>query len=147
MRLLVCCMELGLGHVSRVIPLGKRLQERGHELFFFSGGTVYELLRREFENVYPCTPVAWYETFHGIMTSVSLLNTLFPLPRYNHEQGRLEVKSSNAAETVHRYYDIRKHIRRIKPDLMVADGDMHALRLAYKWKIPSVYVTNILRPC
>jgi len=147
MRLLVCCMELGLGHVSRVIPLGKRLEERGHELHFFSGGAAYQLLSREFENVYPCKPVAWYETSHGVMTTASLLNILFPLPRYNHEQGRLEIKSASAAETTHRYYDLRKHVLRIKPDLLVADGDVHALRLAHKWKIPSVYVTNILRPC
>jgi uncharacterized protein (TIGR00661 family) len=49
-------------------------------------------------------------------------------------------------ETIHRYYDLRKHIREIKPDLIVSDGDMHALRLAHRWKIPSLYVTNIIRP-
>ena len=146
MRLLFSCTELGLGHVSRVIPLGKKLGERGHELFFFSGGTAYELLRREFENVYPCTPVAWYETSHGVMTSASLLNILFPLPRYNHEQSRVEIKNPSAIETAHRYYDLRKHILKIKPELIVSDGDMHALRLAHKWDIASVYVTNIIRP-
>jgi len=147
MRLLLSCTELGLGHVSRLIPLGKKLEERGHELFFFSGGTAHELLKKEFENVYFCTPVAWYETSHGVMTSASLLNTLFPLPRYNHEQNRLEIKSANAAETTHRYYELRKHILKIKPELIVSDGDMHALRLAHKWNTPSVYVTNIIRPC
>jgi len=147
MRLLFSCTELGLGHVARAIPLGKRLEERGHELFFFSGGTAYELLRREFENVYRCAPVAWYETSHGVMTSASLLNVLLPLPRFNQEQGGLEIKSASAAETVHRYYDLRRHILRIKPELVVSDGDMHALRLAHKWSIPSVYVTNIIRPC
>jgi len=136
-----------LGHVSRAIPLGKKLVERGHELFFFSGGTAYELLRREFENVYPCTPVAWYETSYGVMISASLLNTLFPLPRFNHEQNRFEIKSASAAETVHRYYDLRKYILKIKPELIVSDGDMHALRLAHKWNIPSVYITNVIRPC
>jgi uncharacterized protein (TIGR00661 family) len=49
-------------------------------------------------------------------------------------------------ETIHRYYDLRKHIREIKPDLIVSDSDIHALRLAHRWKIPSLYVTNIIRP-
>jgi len=146
MKLLLSCTELGLGHVTRLIPLGKKLAERGHELHFFSGGTAYQLLKKEFENVYPCTPVAWYETAHGVIASASVLNILFPLPYFNHEKNRLEMKSSSATQTIHRYYDLRQHIRRIKPDLLISDGDMHALRLAHRWKIPSVYVTNIIRP-
>jgi len=146
MRLLFSCTELGLGHVSRVMLLGKNLEKRGHELFFFSGGAAYQLLKKEFENVHLCTPVAWYENVHGVIASASLLNILIPLPYFNHEKSKLEIKSSSAAETVHRYYDLRLHIRRIKPDLIVSDGDMHALRLAYRWRVPSVYITNIIRP-
>jgi len=86
MRLMLCCSELGLGHVSRIIPLGKKLREKGHELHFFSGGKAYELLRKEFRNVYLCTPVAWYENASGIVTSASLINILFPLPVFNHEK-------------------------------------------------------------
>ncbi|HLE75968.1 MAG TPA: glycosyltransferase [Candidatus Bathyarchaeia archaeon] len=56
------------------------------------------------------------------------------------------MKNSNAMETVHRYYDLRRHIRKIRPHLIVSDGDMHALRLAHRWKIPSVYITNLIRP-
>jgi len=146
MRLLFSCVELGLGHVSRVISLGKRLEKKGNELFFFSGGTAYQLLKKEFKNVRPCTPVTWYESAHGISTSVSLLNILVSLPYYHYEKNRLEIKSSTAMETIHRYYDLRKHIREIKPDLIVSDSDIHALRLAHRWKIPSLYVTNIIRP-
>jgi UDP-N-acetylglucosamine--N-acetylmuramyl-(pentapeptide) pyrophosphoryl-undecaprenol N-acetylglucosamine transferase len=146
MRLLFSCSELGLGHVYRVVPLGKKLEKNGHELFFFSGGKAYELLQKEFKNVYPCTPVAWYENSHGIVTSASLINILFPLPVFNHEKNRFEIKSSNATETVHRYYDLRRHIRKIKPDLIVADGDLHALRMASRWKFPAVYIANLIRP-
>lgn len=146
MRLLFSCAELGMGHVSRIIPLGRRLEKRGHELFFFSGGLAYQLLKKEFKNVHVCTPVAWYENAHGINTSASLLNILIPLPYLHHETGRLEVKSPIGVETMHRYYDLREHIRKIKPDLIVSDGDMHALRLAQRWKFPSVYITNIIRP-
>lgn len=146
MKLLLSCTELGLGHVTRLIALGKKLSERGHALHFFSGGTAAQLLRKEFENVYPCTPVAWYETAHGVITSASVLNILLPLPFFNYEKGKLEIKSSSASETIQRYYDLRRQIRKIKPDLLVSDGDMHALRLAHKWRIPSVYVTNIIRP-
>ena len=57
MRLFISCSELGLGHVSRIIPLGKLLSERGHELIFFSGGVAYQLLSREFENpIHPSIP-------------------------------------------------------------------------------------------
>jgi len=146
MRLMLCCSELGLGHVSRIIPLGKKLREKGHELHFFSGGKAYELLRKEFRNVYPCTPVAWYENASGIVASASLINILFPLPVFNHEKNKFDIKSSNAMETVHRYYDLRRHIRKIKPDLIIADGDLHALRMASRWKFPAVYIANLIRP-
>jgi uncharacterized protein (TIGR00661 family) len=146
MKLLLSCNELGLGHVTRLIPLGMKLGDRGHELHFFSGGTAYQLLKKEFKNVYPCTPVTWYETAHGVIASASILNILIPLPRYNYERNKLEIKSSSASETIHRYYDLRRPIKKIKPDAIVADGDMHALRLAHRWRIPSIYVTNIIRP-
>jgi UDP-N-acetylglucosamine--N-acetylmuramyl-(pentapeptide) pyrophosphoryl-undecaprenol N-acetylglucosamine transferase len=146
MRLLLSCSELGLGHVSRIIPLGKRLQKKGHQLYFYSGGKAYELLQKEFPNVYKCTPVAWYENAHGIITSASLLNLLLPLPLFNMEQNRFELKKSNAMETIHRYYDLRENLHDIAPDMLIADGDINALRLAQRWKIPSVYVANMIRP-
>ena len=146
MRLLLSCSELGLGHVSRIIPLGKRLEKNGHEMFFFSGGKAYEMLQKEFNHVYECTPVSWYENAHGIITSASLINLLFPLPLFNMEQNRFEIKKSNAMETIHRYYDLRENLHDIAPDILIADGDINALRLAQRWKIPSVYITNMIRP-
>ena len=146
MRLLYSCSELGLGHASRTIALGKKLKEKGHEVFFFTGARAYELLRQEFRNVYPSTPVAWYENAHGIITSASLINILVPLPVFNNEKGKFEIKNSSAMETTHRYYDLRKQIKQIKPDLIVSDGDIHALRLANRWHFPSVYITNLIRP-
>jgi UDP:flavonoid glycosyltransferase YjiC (YdhE family) len=138
MRLLYSCNELGLGHASRTIALGKRLEQRGHEIFFFSGGRAYQLLRKEFKNVYEVTPVAWYENGSGIITSASLINILFPLPLYNHEKDKLETKTSSAMETMHRYYDLREHLLDIAPDVLVTDGDMHALLLALRLKIATV---------
>jgi UDP-N-acetylglucosamine--N-acetylmuramyl-(pentapeptide) pyrophosphoryl-undecaprenol N-acetylglucosamine transferase len=146
MRLLLCCSELGLGHVSRIIPLGKRLEKNGHEMFFFSGGKAYEMLQKEFNQVYKCTPVSWYENAHGIITSASLLNLLVPLPLFNMEQNKFELKKSNAMETIHRYYDLRENLHDIAPDILIADGDINALRLAQRWKIPSVYIANMIRP-
>ncbi len=146
MRLLLCCSELGLGHVSRIIPLGKRLEKNGHEMFFFSGGKAYELLQKEFTHVNRCTPVSWYENAHGIITSASLLNLLVPLPLFNMEQNRFELKKSNAMETICRYYDLRENLHDIAPDMLIADGDINALRLAQRWKIPSVYIANMIRP-
>jgi len=146
MRLLYACSELGLGHASRTAALGKRLEQRGHEVFFFSGGKAYGLLKREFRNVYPVTPISWYENTSGIITTASLINILFPLPVYNSETDRFEVKTSSAMETIHRYYDLRKHIYEIKPDALIADGDLNALRMAQRWKIPDIYITNVIRP-
>jgi UDP-N-acetylglucosamine--N-acetylmuramyl-(pentapeptide) pyrophosphoryl-undecaprenol N-acetylglucosamine transferase len=146
MRLLFSCSELGLGHVSRIIPLGKRLEQNGHEAFFFSGGKAYELLKKEFRHVYKCTPIAWYENASGIVTSASLINILFPLPVFNADNRQFEIKNSNAMEVIHRYYDLRENLRDIAPDVLIADGDINALRLAHRWKIPAVYIANLIRP-
>jgi len=146
MRLLYSCSELGLGHASRTIAVGKKLEERGHDIFFFSGGKANQLLKTEFKQVYHCAPVAWYENAHGIITSASVVNILFPLPIFDGEQRQFEVKNSSAMETIHRYYDLRRHVREIAPDLLVSDGDIHALRLAHRWHIPAVYITNLIRP-
>ena len=146
MRLLYSCSELGLGHASRTMALGKLLERNRHEVFFYSGGKAYQLLWKEFKNVYSCTPVAWYENARGISTLASLLNILFPLPSFNYKENRVEIKNSNAIETAHRYYDLRRYIKKIKPNLIIADGDIHALRLAHRWKFPAVYITNLIRP-
>jgi hypothetical protein len=146
MRVMYSCSELGLGHAARTTALGQRLKENGHELFFFSGGRAYSLLKKEFEHVYECTPVAWYENAHGIITSASLLNILFPLPYFNSGTKKFEMKSSSAMETIHRYYDLRRLLKTISPELLITDGDIHALRLAGRWNLRSVYITNLIRP-
>ena len=115
-------------------------------MFFFSGGKAYELLKKEFSHVYRCQPISWYENAHGIITSASLLNLLIPLPLFNMEQNRFEMKKSNAMETIHRYYDLREKLHDIAPDILIADGDINALRLAERWKIPSLYIANMIRP-
>jgi hypothetical protein len=106
MRLLLSCSELGLGHVSRIIPLGKRLQKKGHELFFFSGGKAFEMLQKEFSHVYECTPISWYENAHGINTGITLNPS--STSTFNMDQKKFEPKTSNAMETIHRYYDLRE---------------------------------------
>jgi len=146
MRVIYSCSELGLGHAARTIALGKQLEKRGHELSFFSGGRAFPLLKKEFKHVYECTPVAWYENAHGIITSASLLNILFPLPYFNSETNKFEVKSSSAMETIDRYYDLRRHIKEISPELLISDGDIHSLRLGGRWNLRSVYITNLIRP-
>jgi len=146
MRLLFTCSELGLGHVSRIIPIGKLLEQAGCEVFFLSGGKAYELLTKEFQHVYRCMPIAWYENSSGIILPASLLNILFPLPVFNNEINRFEIKNSSAMEVIYRSYDLRAKMHEIAPDVLIADGDITALRIAAKRKIPSVYITNLLRP-
>jgi uncharacterized protein (TIGR00661 family) len=126
--------------------LGKRLEQVGHEVFFFSGDTAYTLLKKEFKQVYPCAPIAWYENALGINVPASLINILFPLPVFNADTHRVEVKSSVAMEVIHRYYDLRKNLLTIAPDMIIADGDISALRIASKWHIPSIYIANLIRP-
>jgi UDP-N-acetylglucosamine--N-acetylmuramyl-(pentapeptide) pyrophosphoryl-undecaprenol N-acetylglucosamine transferase len=146
MRLLYSCSELGLGHASRTLALGKQLESRGHEVHFFTGGRAHQLLEQHFNHVYPATPVSWYENAHGIITTASLLNILLPLPVYNNDKQHFEIKSSSTMETTHRYYDLRRRIKEIKPSAIVSDADIHALRLANRWHFPSVYITNLIRP-
>jgi len=146
MRLFLSCSELGFGHASRIMRLGKELEKRGHELFFFSGGRAFDLLNKKFKNVYPCTPIVWYENSYGVIPSASVFNILFPLPQYNYSTHQLKLKTPSSLETVRRYYDLRKHLHKVKPDMIVADGDILALRLARRWRIPSVYITNVIRP-
>ncbi|NLB75846.1 MAG: hypothetical protein GX799_05185 [Crenarchaeota archaeon] len=126
--------------------MGKKLEARGHEVFLFSGGKAYELLKREFRSVYRVTPISWYENAYGILTSASLLNIFLPLPFFNVELNKIEIKNSNTYETIHRYYDLRENILNIAPDILIADGDINALRLASRWKIPAVYIENMIRP-
>ncbi|MGD8506484.1 MAG: glycosyltransferase [Candidatus Bathyarchaeota archaeon] len=128
------------------MKLGRELLKRGHRPFFFAGGSACDFLKQEFENVYPCTPIAWYENSYGIIPSASVLNILFPLPQYKYKVNKLALKHPSSLETVHRYYDMRKHIYKVRPDLIIADGDILALRLARRWRIPSVYITNVIRP-
>ncbi len=146
MRLLYSCSELGLGHASRTVALGKQLEMRGHEVHFFSGGRAFDLFKKEFKRVYPATPVAWYENDSGIVTSASIINILFPLPYFSGESGKFRVKNSSAMETIRRYDDLRQHLHNIRPELIISDGDIHALRLSGRWRIPSVYITNLIRP-
>lgn len=115
-------------------------------MFFFSGGKAYDMLQKEFSHVYKCTPIAWYENAYGILTSASLINLFFPLPLFNFEKNKFEMKNSNALETIHRYYDLRENIHDIAPDLLISDGDPNALRLAQRWGFPSVYIENLIRP-
>jgi uncharacterized protein (TIGR00661 family) len=62
------------------------------------------------------------------------------------EQNRFEMKKSNAMETIYRYYDLRENLHDIAPEILIADGDINALRLAQRWKIPSIYIANMIRP-
>jgi hypothetical protein len=115
-------------------------------MHFYSGGKAYELLKQQFKGAYRCTPLSWYENAHGIIMSASLVNILVPLPLFNSETNKMELKSSSAMETIHRYYDLREKILQFKPDLLISDGDINALRLAERWKIPSLYIENLIRP-
>jgi uncharacterized protein (TIGR00661 family) len=146
MKILFSCNEIGLGHVNRTILLGRELEKKDHSISFFSGGIAYELLKKNFKNVHLCTPIVWYESTYGIIESASTLNVLLPLPLFGHEERKLKIKKSVLLETVNRYYDIRKYVRENKPDIMISDGDVLLLRLASKWRIPCIYVTNLVRP-
>ncbi|MEM0216643.1 MAG: glycosyltransferase [Candidatus Bathyarchaeia archaeon] len=143
MHLMLTCSELGLGHVSRIVLLGKKLEKEGFELFFYSGGIAYEVLKKEFRNVYYCTPVSWYENERGIILSASILNIILPLPLFDNG---FRLKLPSGIETVYRYYDLRRNILKINPRAIISDGDLHALRLAERWGYPSVYITNLIRP-
>ena len=146
MRIFFNCLQLGLGHVSRTISLGRELVGRGHEVHFFSSGSAYDLLNKDFQDVHPCIPMFWCETPDGIAAVPSALNIFLPMVSYNHESKGFDIKGPVSMNIIHRYYDQRKYVAKHRPNVIVVDGDLLALRLAQRWKTPSVFVTNYIRP-
>lgn len=144
MKILFGCSELGLGHVSRAKLLGRELIDRGHETSFLAASPAYGLLKGEFKKVYPCTSVKWYDSADGIRIVPSILNTLLPLPWYN-KQGELEIRKPLSVKSINRYYDERRYMK-VDPDVIVSDGSLGTLRLAERWEVPSIFITNIIRP-
>lgn len=146
MRVFLHCLQLGLGHVSRTISLGRELIKRGHEAYFFASGSAYDLLKKEFQGVHFCNPMSWCETPDGIAVIPSTLNVFLPMVSYDHESKVFNVKGPVSMDIIHRYYDQRKYLAKYRPNIIVVDGDLLALRLAQRRKTPSVFVTNYIRP-
>lgn len=146
MNIFFNCLQLGLGHVSRTISLGRELVGRGHEVHFFSSGSAYNLLRKEFQDAHRCIPMFWCETADGIAEIPSTLNIFLPMVSYNHESKGFGIKGPVSMDIMRQYYDQRKYISKYRPNIVVVDGDLLALRLAQRWKTPSVFITNYIRP-
>lgn len=146
MEIFLNCLQLGLGHVSRTISLGRELVKRGHEAHFFASGSAYDLLKKEFRGVHFCNPMSWCETPDGIAVIPSTLNVFLPMVSYDQESKVFNVKRPVSMDIIHRYYDQRRYIAKYRPNIIVVDGDLLALRLAQRQKTPSVFVTNYIRP-
>jgi hypothetical protein len=78
------CSELGLGHASRTIALGKRLEQRGHESSFFQAAKHIPAEKRIQERL-PRYARGVVRNRRGILTSASLINIMFPMHFYNSE--------------------------------------------------------------
>lgn len=146
MRVLLSGIELGLGHVHRIMRLARRLEERGNEVFLTAGGTAFTLISRSFIGAYPSTPVRWYEDGRGLDVYASLVNIMAPLPHLDLERGEFGFKMPVVAEALRRYIDLMGIVKGVRPDVIVSDGDLVALYLAHRLGVPSVYVTNVIFP-
>jgi uncharacterized protein (TIGR00661 family) len=69
-NILICPLEWGLGHAGRMVPLAKRLQELGHNIFFGSGTEHLSFFKSE-------VPGATYILFPGFRINYSRI-----LPQY-----------------------------------------------------------------
>ncbi|WP_309493237.1 glycosyltransferase [Candidatus Hecatella orcuttiae] len=146
MRILYTSCNIGTGHAFRTVKIGKELEKRGHEVYFLAGGYAYELLRKNFEEVYFAPGVSWYEDAGGVKVLPSFLNVFLPLPYFDSSGGGVRKKPSALGEFLRHYYILRDEIPKVKPDLYVSDGDLATIRAALRRGMPCVFITNITQP-
>ena len=114
---------------------------------FFSGGKAYQLLKKEFKHVYPVDTRRMVRKRSGIdhlsFTHQHPVSTAILRQRKRQVRNQKLKRHGNHAPLLR---PAENTFTKIKPELLIADGDMHALRLAERWYIPAVYITNVVRP-
>jgi len=144
-RILLSAVGIGRAHSKRTLALAKRLQEEGYDIYLCLGRRDCKIARQNgFQNVYLVQEVSWIENQYGVDVIRSGLNIL--LPTLHKSSLIVEYKSSLIVEFVRRYVQERNIKNKIKPRVLVSDGDIAMLRVGKRWHEKYVFVTNVLRP-
>jgi len=128
-RIMGVAADPGMGHVKRLLPVAKQLEQDGYELHLCLSRRNCELARAEgFYNLYVLPEITWVENQYGVDIKKSLYNAI----RY--------------LAPISQYTYLRLYAQTIEPELIVSDGSVPALRGSNRWEIPSVFITNVIRP-
>jgi spore coat polysaccharide biosynthesis predicted glycosyltransferase SpsG len=125
-NILVCPLEWGLGHAGRMIPLVRRLQEKGHNLFIGAGSELQRFFHAELTGVK-------YIDFRGFSPSYSV-----HLPQYAALLLRMPVLIFHAAAE---HFRLKRIIKNNNIDIVISDNRFGL----WNRKVKTVYVTHQVR--
>lgn len=126
MRVLICPLDWGMGHTTRMIPLAHRLIGEGHQVTF--GGS-----ERQMALIKSDLPAAETMLFAGFTTRYSRW-----LPMYLYTAFRIPAFTI-ALIREHRQLD--RILAGGRFDMVISDNRMGL----WNWRVKSVYVTHMLR--
>ena len=126
MRILICPLDWGLGHTSRMLPVAFRLMNEGHEVVFGGSERQLRLIARDL-------PWAGTLLFPGFTTRYSrylpmYLYTIFRVPAF-------------FISIIREHYTLKRMLKEQKYDLVISDNRMGLWNRGIK----TVYVTHMLR--
>ena len=125
-NILICPLEWGLGHAARMIPLAKKLREKGNNIFIGAGEEHLSLFRMEL-------PGLTYISFPGFRPGYS-----------RHFPSWLVMFCKMPALIYHiirEHSGLKKIIRDNSIDIVISDNRFGL----WNWEITTVYVTHMLR--
>lgn len=123
-NILICPLEWGLGHASRIIPLAKKLRESDNNVFIASGDDHLAFLHAEL-------PEIFLISFPGFKTNYSR-----SIPQYLHLLFRIPSLLYHIFREHHR---IKKIIAEFDIDILISDNRFGL----WNNKITTVYITHM----
>ena len=136
-RIMGAVADIGLGHIKRLLPVAKQLEQDGYEFHLCLSKRNCELARAEgFNRVYPVQEMSWVENAYG----VDIPKTMYNIFR------SINGKKSLIKELLLEYRDIRYYTKLIKPTMAISDGNIPLLRRSMRSKILYVFITNVKQP-
>lgn len=123
-NILICPLEWGLGHASRIIPLAKKLRESDNNVFIASGDDHLAFLHAEL-------PEIFLISFPGFKTNYSR-----SIPQYLHLLSRIPSLLYHIFREHHR---IKKIIAEFDIDILISDNRFGL----WNNKITTVYITHM----
>jgi len=122
-------------HVSRIIPLGNGWEKR-YEMFFFSGGKGIRVAPKRSSTILQVYASQVRE--RSLASSLQLTAQPVVLSTLHIELNRFETQKLKRHGNHPPLLRLRETSMTSQPDILIADVDINALRLAQRYKIPSV---------